>query len=47
MMSQHDEPADARPCACSIGNVFMEYSPGVYDKAGRWADYPDWPHMLT
>ena len=40
----HEAVACAR---CRIDNVLMEFSPGVYDKAQRWADYPDWPRMLT
>lgn len=34
-------------CRLRIGNVLMEFSPGVYDKAGRWNELPDWPRMLT
>ncbi|KAK9785855.1 hypothetical protein WJX73_004640 [Symbiochloris irregularis] len=32
--------------AHKISNVFMEYSPGVYDVNNRWEDAPDWPKML-
>ena len=34
-------------CVCRIEHVLMEFSPGVYDKAHRWSEYPDWPRMLT
>eukprot|EP00884_Botryococcus_braunii_P020609 jgi/Botrbrau1/7231/Bobra.0021s0016.1 len=29
-----------------VWNVVVEYSPGIYEKYKRWADYSVWPHML-